>query len=54
MAETITCQTCGTTVQRQERRIAGCGCDPDAPTWCYIDVDGRPRGLSAANWEQND
>ena len=46
----IECLTCGEQLEHVPRRIIGCGCDPDAPTWCYIDVDGKPRGLSSARW----
>lgn len=46
----ITCHTCGLTVKQEERRIVGCGCDPDAPTWCWIDPNGEPHGLSAARY----
>jgi len=47
---TATCLTCNETVVHDRRRITGCGCDPDANTWVYIEPDGRIRGLSAAQW----
>jgi hypothetical protein len=45
------CLTCNEVVLHDPRRIAGCGCDPDANTWVYIETDGRVRGLSGARWE---
>lgn len=50
----IRCLTCDTVVQYVARRINGCGCDPDAPTWCYIDNVGVPHGLSSARWTRAD
>lgn len=50
----IRCETCKTTIQFTARRNSGCGCDPDAPTWCYIDNQGIIRGLSSARWTQID
>lgn len=45
------CLKCGTVVEHNPRQIMGCGCDPDAPTWVYIELDGRIRGFSQAKWE---
>lgn len=48
------CLTCGVLVLHDRRNTAGCGCDPDAPTWVYIQPDGKIRGLSQAKWEAVD
>jgi hypothetical protein len=45
------CLTCFEVMVNDPRRIVGCGCDPDATTWVYIELDGRIRGLSGARWE---
>jgi hypothetical protein len=47
---TIVCQTCHTTVVHDKRNVAGCNCDPDAPTWVCIEPNGKTFGLSAARW----
>jgi hypothetical protein len=46
----IKCNHCGTVVIHDKRNVAGCGCDPDAPQWCYIEPSGRARGFSQADW----
>jgi len=45
------CLTCNEVVLHDPRRIAGCGCDPDAVTWVYMETDGSVHGLSGARWE---
>lgn len=47
----VRCKKCGTTIVHDKRNIAGCSCDPDAPTWVYIQPDGRVRGFSQSEWE---
>jgi len=47
----VKCLKCNTVVEHNPRQITGCGCDPDAPTWVYIETDGRIRGFSQAEWE---
>jgi hypothetical protein len=48
------CLKCGETVTHNRRQIQGCNCDPDAPTWVYIELDGTIRGFSQAEWERVD
>ena len=52
MAGEIWCRTCGKIVKHDERQNTGCGCDPDAPTWCCITDDGNTFGFSSAKWEE--
>jgi len=47
---TIECVKCGVIVRHDVRQIAGCGCDPDSPTWVYIDTNGVVKGFSQAKW----
>ena len=44
------CLNCQTVVEANPRQITGCNCDPDAPTWVYIQ-DNRVRGFSQARWD---
>lgn len=46
----VKCNKCNTTVVHDKRNVAGCNCDPDAPTWVYIQPDGTPRGFSQSDW----
>jgi hypothetical protein len=46
----VECVKCETVVEHDPRQIQGCGCDPDSPTWVYIETDGRVRGFSQAEW----
>lgn len=50
LSRMIECMKCKAVVRPVPERTAGCQCDPDAPTWCYIGPDGKPRGLSLARW----
>jgi hypothetical protein len=50
----VRCLKCGEVVTHNHRQIQGCGCDPDAPTWVYIELDGRIKGFSQAEWERVD
>lgn len=45
---TIECQRCKTLVHHNIRQLNGCNCDPDSPTWCYIESTGTIRGNSSA------
>lgn len=47
----VRCKKCDTTIVHDSRNVVGCGCDPDAPTWVYIQPDGRVRGFSQSEWE---
>jgi hypothetical protein len=47
----VRCRKCGITIVHDSRNVVGCGCDPDAPTWVYIQPDGRVRGFSQSEWE---
>lgn len=46
----VKCLKCDVVVEHNSRQITGCGCDPDAPTWVYIEMDGRIKGFSQAKW----
>lgn len=50
MSIKVTCAKCNGVVEHNPRRIVGCLCDPDAPTWVYIEPDGTVRGFSQAKW----
>jgi len=50
----VICDKCATIVVHDVRNVAGCGCDPDAPTWVYIQPDGRVRGFSQSSWRDYD
>ena len=52
MIQEIWCRTCGRIVQKEPRRVVGCNCDPDAPTWCCINEKGEAWGLSGAKYEE--
>lgn len=51
MTSAVKCRRCDAVVVRDERNIVGCNCDPDSPTWVYIQPDGRVRGFSQAAWD---
>jgi len=46
----IECVRCGVSVRHDPRRIVGCGCDPDSPTWVYVETSGEVKGFSQAQW----
>jgi hypothetical protein len=46
----IKCLKCGLVIEPNPRQIVGCGCDPDSPTWVYIEPDGSIKGFSQAKW----
>ena len=37
----LRCEHCLAVVSPDEKRIIGCQCDPDAPTWIAITPEGR-------------
>ena len=47
----IVCQICDGEIRLDADRIAGCRCDPDAPTWIGIEPNGRVLAFSQANYE---
>jgi len=47
----IVCQLCDGEVRLDTDRIAGCRCDPDAPTWIGIEPNGRVLAFSQAKYE---
>ena len=47
----IVCQLCDGEVRLDTRRIAGCLCVPDAPTWIGIEPNGRVLAFSQSNYE---
>lgn len=47
----VKCVLCGAVVTHDPRYISGCNCDPDAPTWVYIERDGTVKGFSNSKWE---
>lgn len=46
----VRCLNCETLVEHNPRQITGCNCDPDAPQWVYIELNGQVRGFSQARW----
>ena len=49
--ETIVCNKCGCTVNAPSTGVAGCGCDPDAPSWLGLMSDGRLLKMSSADYK---
>ena len=47
----IVCQICDGEIRLDADRIAGCRCDPDAPTWIGIEPNGRVLAFSQSNYE---
>ena len=47
----IVCQLCGGEVRLNTDRIAGCLCDPDAPSWIGIEPNGRVLAFSQSKYE---
>jgi len=47
----IVCQVCDGEIRLDADRIAGCRCDPDAPTWIGIEPNGRVLAFSQSNYE---
>lgn len=50
----VVCNKCEQVVVHDKRNVAGCNCDPDAPTWVYIQPDGKVRGFSQSSWRDYD
>lgn len=51
MNNQILCCWCDTLVTHSTRQINGCNCDPDAPTWCYITMEGHAKGLRQSKFK---
>ena len=47
----IVCQICDGEVRLDNKRISGCLCDPDAPTWVGIEPNGRVLTFSQSHYE---
>lgn len=47
----VVCLKCGEHVVHNPRQLMGCNCDPDSPTWVYIETNGTIKGFSQAKWE---
>ena len=47
----IVCQVCDGEVRLDADRIAGCLCDPDAPSWIGIEPNGRVLAFSQSKYE---
>ncbi len=47
----IVCQLCEGEVRLDRDRIAGCRCDPDAPSWIGIEPNGRVLAFSQSKYE---
>jgi len=47
----LRCGHCHAVVRRDEKRIIGCQCDPDAPTWVAITPEGRVISGSYGSYE---
>jgi len=50
----VECLACRVIVAHDIRRIVGCGCDPDSPTWVYIETNGIVKGFSQSAWRMID
>jgi len=46
----LLCHKCNALVSRDKIYVSGCGCDPDAPTWCAIQPDGKLITMSHAEY----
>ncbi len=49
--DAVRCLNCGHLVALDERRLTGCLCDPDAPTWIALTRDGALLKGSASRFE---
>jgi hypothetical protein len=47
----IVCQLCEGEVRLDRRRITGCLCDPDSPSWVGIEPNGRVLAFSQSKYE---
>jgi len=50
----VVCNRCEQVIVHDKRNVSGCNCDPDSPTWVYIQPDGRVRGFSQSSWRDYD
>jgi len=48
----IQCRKCEGILIHDPRRLIGCLCDPDSPTWCWIEPSGEAKGLGQAEWDE--
>ncbi len=49
--ESIVCNKCDCTVNSPFVGVAGCGCDPDSPSWLGLMADGRLLKMSSADYK---
>ena len=49
--QTIMCNKCSFVVTIPKTGVAGCGCDPDAPSWLGLMTDGRLLKMSCADYK---
>lgn len=47
----ICCQKCDGIIKHNPDQLAGCLCDPDAPSWVGWARDGQVIATSHASWE---
>lgn len=47
----IRCMKCEHLVERDERTLSSCLCDPDAPTWVALKSDGSVMSFSHSRYE---
>lgn len=52
MTKEVVCLKCNAHIKHNPRQIQGCVCDPDAPTWVYIQPDGVVKGFSQSEWRE--
>lgn len=50
MVHGVVCRNCNLLVEYNPRKLSGCACDPDAPTWVAIEPDGRILKMSSASF----
>lgn len=52
MIHAAVCLKCQHMVTHNPKRLEGCLCDPDAPTWIAITTDGRLLTMSHAKYAE--
>lgn len=50
MIHALVCLRCNFLVTHDPKKLSGCICDPDAPTWVAIEPDGRILKMSGAEY----
>jgi hypothetical protein len=50
MIHALVCLRCNFLVTHDPKKLSGCTCDPDAPTWVAIEPDGRVLKMSGAEY----